>query len=437
MDDILRAQPTFDPLDEEAVAKVVAQADRILDDVGIEIRDHPEIRDLFRAAGAAIREQRVHFPPGLAWDIVRESAPRRFRQLARNPARSVEYGAGTTVFAPANSPPFVHDLDGRRRYARFEDFRNFTRLTQASDALDHAGGMHCEPSDTAGLTRHLDMLQTLLSDTDKPVKGFIRTPDQVSDSLEMVRLVFGEDAFRDNCCLINLFNIESPLVLAGPIAEGMRRTAEAGQAVLISSYSMPGMTAPVTTAGALALMLAEVSAGAALTQLVRPGAPVICGIYAVPFSMTAMRPVFGAIESHYIAMAGAQLARHLVIPFRTDGAVTSAKLTDAQAGWDAGYGMQTAILAGADFVLHTAGWLEAGLAMSYEKFLSDCRMLARTRAALAPLRDNLSADDAGEVESEADCRAILADFTPPPMPADTAEALAAFVARRKTDYIGS
>ncbi|RDD62994.1 trimethylamine methyltransferase family protein [Ferruginivarius sediminum] len=438
MEEILRQQPTFDPLSHEQAATIEAQAERILDEVGFEIREQPDLRELFRAAGATIRDERVHIPPGLARDIVRESAPRRFAQRARNPQRSVSYGAGATNFAPAYGPPFVHDLHGRRRYARLEDFRNFAKLSQTSDGLDFTGGIYCEPSDTASLTRHLDMMMALLTLTDKPLKGFIRTPTQVADSLEMTRIAFGEEVFNSECCLLNLFNIESPLILAGPIAEGLRLTAEANQAVLISSYSMMGMTSPVTMGGALALMLAEITAGAALTQLVRRGAPVICGIYAVPFSMTAMRPVFGAIESHFAMMAGAQLARRLGLPFRADGAVTSAKLPDAQAAQDAALGFQAAIYSGSDFVLHSAGWLEAGLAISYEKFLADCRILSRVRRELASLRTNFSpAPPEDDTDDLPDCRAVLDAYERPPMDSDVEEKLSSFVADRKRLYIAA
>ncbi len=417
----------FAPLTAAEIDRLFAEADRLLETVGVEINDDPESLAHLDAAGARIDGDRVRFPAGLATALIRERAPARFRQHARNPERSVDFGDGHTVYAPASGPPFLRDPDtGRRRYATLADYERVARMTQASTALIHAGGGYCEPSDRGPATRHLDMLEAKLRLTDKPLTGAIRNADQVRDSLTMTAIACGDPDLAQ-CCLLNLFNIEPPLVIPDHVAAGIRLTADAGQACLVSSYAMLGMTSPANLPAALAQMLAEVQAGTALAQSVRPGAPVICGIYAVPFSMSAMRPIFGAIESALVMAAGAQLVRQLGVPFRADGAVTSAKTLDAQAGRDSALGLGMAQAIGSAFVLHAAGWLEAGLSFSFDKFAHDVATIEGLQAdSAAPL-----ANAAGATPSAAD---LLAAWRPPTMATERAEALAVFVEERRQRY---
>lgn len=410
----------FAPLTDAVIERLFDEADRLLETVGVAITDDPESLVHLDAAGARIDGHRVRFPAGLAAALIRDRAPARFRQQAPDPQRAVDFGGERTIWAPASGPPFVIDPDsGRRRYATLADFERAARMTQTSTALTHAGGGYCEPSDRAPLTRHLDLLQAQLRLTDKPFTGAIRDADQVRDSLTIAGIACGDPDLAQ-CCLLNLFNIEPPLVIPAHVAAGIRLTAGAGQACLISSYSMLGMTSPTSLPAALAQMLAEVQAGAALVQCVRPGAPVICGIYGVPFSMSAMRPVFGAIESALLMAAGAQLVHRLGVPFRADGAVTSAKTLDAQAGRDSALGLGMARAIASAYVLHAAGWLESGLAFSFDKFAHDVAVL-----------------DAGHGDSDApvaSAEALLAAWQPPPMADARAEALAAFVEERRQYY---
>ncbi len=411
-----RALPPYDVLMPAQVERLRADADRILDEIGLEVRDHPEALERFAAAGARVDDTRVRFEPGLARAIVQDSALIH----AAGPQPHTRCSAGT-VTAPAAGPPMVRGRDGIRRYGRLEDFRDFARLAQASDAIDHAGAMYCEPTDCDPAVRHLRSLEAALRLTDKAVMGYGRDIGQVADSIDALRAVFGEATLENECCLLMMTNIEAPLVLTGTTAEALMQTAAAGQGVLVASYPILGMTAPVTVGTALAQMLAEVQAGAALTQLVKPGAPVMVGLSGAVFSMRAMRPEFGGVEGLFLMGAGAQLARDLGCPVRGDGAVTSSKLPDAQASGDATRGLACAHAAGVDLALHSAGWLEAGLVMSLERFADDIDAIAAVRA---------QGLDAPSQAPGRGWEARMADWREPPMDTSTAEALSDFVAER-------
>jgi trimethylamine--corrinoid protein Co-methyltransferase len=134
--------------------------------------------------------------------------------------------------------------------------------------------------------------------------------------------------------------------------------------------------APVTPVGVMTQTLAEALAGMAFTQLVRPGAPVVFGSFASSISMQSGAPTFGTPEPALVLFGMAALARRLGVPFRSGGSLCGSKVPDAQAAFESMQTLYPTILAGVNFVLHAAGWLEGGLASSYEKFVMDADQLA-------------------------------------------------------------
>jgi trimethylamine--corrinoid protein Co-methyltransferase len=87
--------------------------------------------------------------------------------------------------------------------------------------------------------------------------------------------------------------------------------------------------------------------------------------------MQSGAPTFGTPEPSLVLYAAASLARRLGVPFRSGGGLCASKIPDAQAAYESANTMSAAALAGVNFMLHTAGWLEGGLAMGYEKFIMD------------------------------------------------------------------
>jgi len=369
---IERAIPPYEMLDEEALIAVERHADLILQEVGMEIRGDGRAISLWKQAGADIEgESRVRVPSGLAREIVKRSAPAAFVQHARNPARSVTVGGRATVFAPAYGPPFVSDAEHGRRYATLEDFRNFVKLAYLTPWLHHSGGTVCEPTDIAVNKRHLDMLYAHMTLSDKAFMGSVTTAARAQDSIEMCRILFGADFVDRHCVILGNVNVNSPLVLDGEASRVIRTYAAANQAPVCVPFILGGAMGPVTTAGGLAQCFAEAVFCVALGQLERPGSPVILGNFLSSMSLKSGAPTFGTPEPPLAYFAIGQLARRLGVPLRCGGNLCASKLPDAQAAYESASSMWPAFLAGANFILHSAGWLEAGLVMSYEKFVMD------------------------------------------------------------------
>lgn len=309
-------------------------------------------------------------------ELIQKHAPREFTQITRNPARDLRIGGDAMVFAPAYGSPFVRNLDEGRRYARIDDFQNFVKLAYMANSLHHSGGTICEPVDLPVNKRHLDMLYSHIKYSDKAFMGSVTAPERAADSVEMAKIAMG-DRFIDpltgkpNTALVSLINVNSPMTYDATMLGALKVYARANQGCLVTPFILAGAMAPVTVAGTATQTLAEALAGMALVQLLNPGAPVIFGSFASSMSMQSGAPTFGTPEPALVLYVMAALARRLGVPFRSGGGLCASKIPDAQAAYESAQTMLPTVLAGVNFVLHTAGWLEGGLAMGYEKFMMD------------------------------------------------------------------
>lgn len=371
---IMRNVPDFELLTEEAIGVIEHNAETVLEEIGVEFPDNPGALERWRMAGADVQGERVRIPRGLARKLC-STAPNSFVQHARNPDKSVVIGGRSLVLAPVYGPPFVRDLDGERRYATMDDFRNFVKLGFMSKWLHHSGGTVCEPTDIPVNKRHLDMLLAHITLSDKPFMGSVTEPSRAEDSVEMARIVFGNEFVEENAVLVSLININSPLTFDAVMMGALEVYAAANQACIVSPFIVGGAMAPVSVAGTLTQVLAEVLTGVAYNQLVRPGAPVVFGAFVTSIDMNSGAPTFGTPEASQIVYGAGQLARRLRLPFRSGGGLCGSKLPDAQAAYESANTLNAAFLAGVNFMLHSCGWLEGGLVSSYEKFVMDADQL--------------------------------------------------------------
>ncbi len=365
----------FEILDEETLELIERNAETILEEIGIDFRDDEEALAMWKAAGADVQGPRVRFPRGMCREVLK-TAPAQFTQHARNPERSVEIGGNNTVFAPVYGPPFVRDLDGARRYATIEDFQNFVKLVYMAPAMHHSGGTVCEPVDIPVNKRHLDMVYSHIKYSDKPFMGSVTAPERAEDTVAMARLVFGEEFVDRNCCITSLINANSPMVYDDTMLGALKVYARAGQATVVSPFILAGAMSPVTVTATLTQILAEVLAGTSFSQLCRKGAPVVFGTFAASMSMQSGAPTFGTPEPSQVLYGAGQLARRLGLPFRSGGSLCGSKVPDAQAAHESSQTLTPTVMAGVNFALHSAGWLEGGLVSSYEKFIIDADQCA-------------------------------------------------------------
>ena len=371
---IERNIPNFEILTEEALEIIENNAELILEEIGVNFVNNPAALARWKEAGASIEGERVRIPRGLARKLCK-TAPSQYTQHARNPERNVVVGGKNLVLAPVYGPPFVHDAKGGRRYATMEDFRNFVKLGYMSKWLHHSGGTVCEPTDIPVNKRHLDMLLAHMTLSDKPFMGSVTEPSRAQDSIEMCEILFGKEFIQENTVMTSLININSPMTFDDVMMGALEVYASNNQACIISPFIVGGAMAPVSVAGTLTQVLAEVLAGIAYSQLIRPGAPVIFGAFVTSIDMNSGAPTFGTPEAAHITYGAGQLARRMGLPYRSAGSFCGSKLPDAQAAYETSNSLNMGLLSGVNFMLHACGWLEGGLVSSYEKFVMDADQL--------------------------------------------------------------
>ncbi len=392
---IERNIPNFEVLSVEALDIIEHNAETVLEEIGVNFVDNPAALQRWRDAGADVQGERVRLPRGLARKLC-ATAPSQYTQHARNPEKSVVVGGNNLVLAPVYGPPFVRDAEGGRRYAKMEDFDKFVKLGYMSKWLHHSGGTVCEPTDVPVNKRHLDMLLSHMVYSDKPFMGSVTAPERAQDSVEMCEILFGKEFVQENTVMTSLININSPMQFDDVMMGALEVYAKNNQACIISPFIVGGAMAPVSVAGTLTQVLAEVLAGIAYSQLIRPGAPVIFGAFVSSIDMGSGAPTFGTPEAAHVTYGAGQLARRLGLPYRSAGSFCGSKLPDAQAAYETANSLNMGLMSGVNFMLHSCGWLEGGLVSSFEKFVMDADQLGTLHglAKGVPVDENAQAMDA-------------------------------------------
>jgi trimethylamine--corrinoid protein Co-methyltransferase len=452
---------------------------RILETHGLEFLNDAAL-DLLARAGASVDRgtRRVRFDRHMIAEYVAK-APKRFVLHARNPARSVTIGDNHIAFCAVSSAPNCSDLDRGRRPGTFADYCDFLRLIQGLNVIHLAAGYPVEPIDIPPPVRHLDAYHAVITLTDRVWSPSAIGGGRVEDGLAMNCIARGitraELLERPGLCTV--VNTNSPLRVDGPMLDGLMTMARAGQAVIVTPFTLAGAMAPTTLAGALSLQNAEALGVIAFTQMVRPGSPVLYGAYTSNVDMKSGAPAFGTPEYTRTALASGQLARRYGLPYRSSNAC-AANAVDAQAAYESEMSIWGAVMGGANLVKHGAGWMEGGLVASFEKLIVDAEILQMMAEFLQPIAvndDTLALDAIAEVapgghyfgaqhtlarydtafyapmvsdwrnyetwreagaldtahRANAIWKRLLAEYQPPPLDPAIREELDAYVARRK------
>ncbi len=472
-----RLYAPIEVLSADQVAAIHEAALQVLAQTGMRILS-AQAREYYARAGARIDAEMVFLDPALVMELL-ATVPQRFTLTARNPLKSLRFGGNDCVFTSVGGPAYVMDLDHGRRDGTFAEMCDYLRLIQSLNVIQQEGGGPFEPLDLPANTRHLDIYLAQITLLDKSWQTQTLGHARTMDGIEMAALMFGVAPDVLPCSLLGIINTNSPLQLDIPMAEGLIAMASHGQVNVITPFTLSGAMAPVTIAGALVLQHAEAMAGIVLTQLVRPGVPVVYGGFTSNVDMRSGAPAFGTPEYAKAAQASGQLARQIGVPFRSSN-VTAANAVDAQAAYESQMALWGSVMGGAHLIEHGAGWMHGGLTASFEKLILDAEMIGMMQAYLEPIAtdvDSLGLDaiaevgagghffgvghtmeryetafhtpmisnwdnypnwvERGSVEAPQKANAVwkqlLSEYAQPALDRGVAEALAAYVARRKAE----
>lgn len=371
---INRKLPLVEPMSQEQVEKIDAASMAILEEVGVVFRDDIALED-WKKAGADVRGDRVHLDRFLVRELI-STIPDKITLHARNPANTVDLGGPKSIFVPMTGAPYLRDLEDKRRYPTLDDLAMFHKLAHVSPALHSSAHHIVEPMDHIVAHRHLRITYSSMKYSDKTFMGMTTSPKNAEDVLDMCSILFGADFMETHPVTVGNCNGNSPLVWDEVMLGAMRAFNRRNQPVLCSPFVLGGANTPASTAPAVAQLNAEALSALAYTQVVRKGCPAIYGHYLSTVSMQSGAPMAGTPEISLMNFMIGQMARFYHVPWRTSNTLGGAKTFDAQAGYESASTMMAVLMAGANYIWHSAGWNEAGMHCSVAKFVVDAEQCA-------------------------------------------------------------
>ena len=381
---VIRPYKPIEVLSADHVAAMHETALKVLRDIGMRVLED-NAREKFRSAGAKIDGDNVRLDPAMVAEHLK-TVPKTFTLVARNRARSLHIGADDVVFTSVGGPAYVMDNDRGRRDGTYAEMCDYLRVIQSLDIIHQEGGGPFEPMDLPANTRHLDLYRAQITIIDKSWQTQTLGRARTMDGLILGALALGlsMEELTQTPALLGIINTNSPLQLDIPMGEGLITMAEHGQVNVITPFTLAGAMSPVTLAGALVQQHAEAMLGIVLTQLVRPGVPVMYGGFTSNVDMRSGAPAFGTPEYAKAAQASGQLARHIGVPFRSSN-VNAANEVDAQAAYESQRSLWGSVMGGAHLIEHAAGWMHGGLTASFEKLILDAELLQMMAAYCDPM----------------------------------------------------
>lgn len=365
--------PVYEVVNAEGVEQIHDLAMRIVENIGVDFRD-AESLEIWKKTDAEIQGERVRVSPDTLMALV-DKAPSEYVHHARNPQRTVTVGGRSMVVSPSYGPPYIYDLEGKRRPATLEDLHNLQKLNHMASSVHIAGGPVVEPMDIPVPHRHLHMAYSGFKYSDKPIVGNVTTRERAEDTIDLCKIVFGDDFATNNCCTTSLINANSPLVWDATMLDALKVYAANNHAVMCSPFSMAAASTPASNVGTMAVVTAEALMAIAFAQLVRPGSPMLFGVPAMTVALNTGAPVHGSPDSAIVQFLAGQMARRYGIPHRAIANCATSKSADMQAAYDSMWGLFPSFLAGAQWITMAGGMMEGTLGVGYAKTVIDFEQL--------------------------------------------------------------
>jgi len=362
-------------------------------------------REAFKKAGAGVNESTrvVRIPQSMVEDAI-ASAPSRLVLCGRDPEKDCVLEGSNVYLGTGGTAIHVIGLaTGKRRPSTLQDVRQMARI---ADALDHVHvfTINVYPNDlTATDEVDVNRFYSSITNTSKHVMGGIYSEKGLRDVVEMASMAAGGvDQLRERPFVSFITLIISPLKIDDLYGELTCYLAKLGLPVVVPSEPLCGTTSPITLASNVVLHTAETLAGVVLTQVINPGAPVICGSVGSISDLRTMGHLSGPVERGMLNAAVSQMAQYYQLPFYSTAGMTDSKLLDAQAGYESGMMNLLVAMSGANYIHDAAGLMEFDLTASYEKMVIDDEIIGRCLRVLRGIEvneDTIALDLMLEVQS--------------------------------------
>ena len=390
--------PTFRPrvqmISDALVDRIIDEAFDVLSRIGLEFENDRALA-LLEDHGQKVDRgtNRAYLTRGFV-ERALETAPKTLTLWNVTADTSIDVGGDSVTFDPGSAAIKVLEADRSVRASTSTDYVRLSRLVHHLPNL-RAQSTSLVPGDIPNEASDYYRLYIALQCCNKPIVTGLFRHESFDTMLEMMAIVRGSrkavaekpPAIFDACP-------SSPLRWSELTSESLMKCAAAGLPSEVVSVPLTGATGPVTLSGTLVVHTAENLAGIALAQAVRRGAPVIYGGAPCLMDMRGGQTPFGSIETMMIDCAYAQIGKRFGLPVHAYMGLSDSKLVDAQAGYETGYGIILAALAGVN-VVSGVGILDFITCQSLEKLVIDneiCGMAYRLLDGIKVRHDPMAID---------------------------------------------
>jgi trimethylamine---corrinoid protein Co-methyltransferase len=340
-------------LTEEQIRWIHEASLRVLDRIGVEV-PHPEVLSRFADSGAVVdpKTKRVRIPADLVSRSLQQ-AGKQFTLYGRDLTRKVDFGQGKRVYNSTGGQAFWLDgIGGERRQSTLSDVATAAQFCEGLKCIGLVGAM-ADPPDIPGGYRPVEVMAALIRNTTKPILFWFNNRGAAKYVVEMLIALRGDEQRAAQFPLCHPF-LEpiSPLRFPFDGIDILFETSRLNMPTPVGPMAQLGLSAPATIAGALAQENAEILAGICITQLIRPGLPVMYGGICHAFDMATTQLIFSGPEQAIFGVAMTQMGKHYGLPVYVNVGLTDSKRPDAQAGLEAAATLALAAAAGADIYGH-------------------------------------------------------------------------------------
>lgn len=356
------------------VQKIHEATMKILGKTGMQFH-HPEAIKILQENGIRTEGDIAYFTEEQLMYWIRK-APHTFHLYGRNPKYNMVIGGDHVNYAPAYGSPIIASQDGTTREASLDDYIKFAKLFHNNEHFDVVGGVMCQPDDVPTENATLLMFYSAYTHSDKCMMTGAGDREQIAALMEMAEAAFGsKEELRKHPKLFTIVNATTQLQLDYNMTETLMAFAEYGQPFVVASCAMAGSTSPITLASTIALTNAEVLSTIALAQMINPGTPVCYASQSTTADMRNGAIAIGSPEGALCYKYCARLAKFYGLPCRGGGALSDAKIMNAQAAYESMLTLMVCVQNKINYIIHSAGILDGYTCMSYEKLMVDFQII--------------------------------------------------------------
>jgi trimethylamine--corrinoid protein Co-methyltransferase len=397
----VNATPQFQVLTEDEIEAIYFSALSVLYETGVRVYDEEGVRVAYEG-GAIVEDKQedsslVKIPPWLV-DKALATLPRKVVVIGPDRKYKMELYKDSLYFGAGSDTPFTIDpYDGKRRRANYQDVVNFAKLAQALPNIDFHMSLGIVQDVQVGTYDRWQYL-AMLEGTTKPINITAVDVDGLKDQLEMAYIrVGGKDEWRKGPIFSLYIEPVSPLSHSEEVIQKLLFASDHEIPFVYTPCPLAGATSPTTLAGTAVQALTESLFGIVLSQIRKPGAPLIIGGLMSNMDMQTTVYCYGSPEMALLSAAYTDITKWLGVPEYETAGCSDAKLFDEQAALEATMNITTAALIGGNMI-HDVGYLEQGLTSSPEMMVASNEIIDRVKRILrgVPVTDETKALDVME-----------------------------------------